>query len=119
MVKVMQEAWVNPQALAAVEVAYNVDTAELAQDAASLRKELVRIDKALEELKAEEMMTGRAQLAGMAAGASADLYNEMFTGIALRRKDSENRRGQISLALASSKEGRKKTSQQNISKAVQ
>ena len=119
MVKVMQEAWVNPQALAAVEVAYNVDTAELARDAASLRKELVRLDKALEELKAEEMMTGRAQLAGMTAGASADLYNEMFTGIALRRKDSENRRGQISIALASSKESRKKTSQQNISKAVQ
>ena len=119
MVKVMQEAWQNPKALAAVEVAYDVNTTELAQDATLLRKELVRLDKVLGELKAEEMMTGRAQLAGMAAGASADLYSEMFTDIALRRKDSENRRGQISMALASGKEGRKKASQQNTSKAIQ
>ena len=119
MVKVMQEAWKNPQALAAVEVAYNVNVADLIQDAASLRKELIRLDKAVEEMKHEEMMTVRAQMAGMAAGASADVYSELFADLAIRRKDNGNRRGQVSMALASSQADRKKTSHQTVSKAVQ
>ena len=119
MVKVMQEAWTNPQALAAVEVAYDVNLPEPIQDSASLRKELARLDKGLEELKQEETVAVRAQMAGMKAGASAEVYSELFADIALRRKDYGNRRGQVSMALANSKEDRKKTSKQNVSRAVQ
>ena len=70
-------------------------------------------------MKREEMMTVRAQMAGMDAGASADVYNELFADTAVRRKDNGNRRGQVSMALASSQMDRKKTSCQNVSKAVQ
>lgn len=119
MVKVMQKACQDTQALAAVEVAYNVDVVEMLQDPASLRKELARLDKALEELKLEETVAVRAQMAGMKAGASGDVYNEVFAGIAASRKDNEKERGLVSMALTSSKEDRKKTSQQNISHAVQ
>jgi hypothetical protein len=115
MVKVMQEACQDTQALAAVEVAYNVDVMEMLQDPASLRKEPARLDKALEELKLEETMAVRAQMAGIKAGASVDVCNEVFAGIAASRKDNERERGLVSMALVSSKEDRKKTSQQNIS----
>ena len=61
----------------------------------------------------------RAQMAGMDAEASADVYNELFADLAVRRKDTSNRRGQVSMALASSQTDRKKTSCQNVSKALQ
>jgi hypothetical protein len=119
MVKVMQKACQDTQALAAVEVAYSVDVVEMLQDPASLRKELARLDKALEELKLEETVAVRAQMAGMKAGASSDVYSEVFAGISASRKDNERERGLVNMALVSSKEDRKKTSQQNVSQAVQ
>ncbi len=119
VVKVVQEAYQNPHALAAVQVAYDANALELAQDTDSLRKELVQLDIALEALKREEMVAVRAQVAGMNAGASADVYNELFAGIALRRKDNKARQELVSIALASSKDDRKKSSQENISQAVQ
>lgn len=117
--KVIEVAYQDPKAIAAAPVVYLGNEASLPHDATELRQELTKLDNALEELKAENMLCVRAQIAGMKDGAPGDAYKEIFADIAARRKDIENRRGVVSLALTSSSGERKKTGQQRVSKAVQ
>ncbi len=63
------------------------------------RIEITRIDAALTQLAADETATVRAQIAGIQSGASANVYAEVFSDLAARRKDMENRRGELSKAL--------------------
>jgi len=118
-VQVMQKVWQEAEAIAAVEGAYENEASEMAQDPALLRKELKRLDKALDELKQEEMVTVRAQMAGMRAGASSEVYSEMFGDIAARRKDIEARRGMVNRSLVENAGERKKNEPNTVSKAVQ
>lgn len=118
-VRVMQEVWQKSEAISAVEVAYANEVLDTAQDPTSLRKELKRLDKELDELKKEEIVAVRAQMAGMRAGASSDVYAELFGDIAARRKDMEDRRGMVNRALAENVSERKQSGPQSVSKAVQ
>jgi site-specific DNA recombinase len=66
-----------------------------------LRQEKAAIDKALAALADDDILAVQAQMAGMRAGASPDAYAAVFTELAGRRKDLEDRRGQVSRLLAS------------------
>ena len=83
VLQAMRDAWQDPNALAAAQKAYeHCAPAPEAQDTLAT----LPILAALEELKAEEKATAQAQVAGIRAGATPDIYAAMFAGIAARRK---------------------------------
>ena len=63
--------------------------------AADPKRELAAIHKALEQLEAQQAATVQAQVAGIMAGASPNAYAEAFAALAARRKDLEQRRGEL------------------------
>jgi len=68
--------------------------------AGDLNQERAALDKALADLAADDLLAVQAQMAGMKAGASPDAYAAVFAELAGRRKDMEDRRGQVSRLLA-------------------
>ncbi len=98
VVKAITSAITHPEAIAAALAAYRQAKPLPTSNA---REELKALDKALEKLRTEEATTIQAQIAGMRAGASPDAYATVFADIALRRKDMENRRGELSRAISS------------------
>ncbi len=83
VLQAMRDAWQNPEALAAAQKAFEPSApAPAPQDTATAQAILA----ALEELKTEEIVTGQAQVAGIRAGASPDIYAAMFADIAGRRR---------------------------------
>lgn len=65
----------------------------------NLRQEKAALDKALSALAADDLLAVQAQMAGMKSGASPDAYAAVFAELAGRRKDLEDRRGQVSRLL--------------------
>ncbi len=94
----VQDAQQHPEAIEAALAVYKAGN-ELASDANDVRGELTDLDKTLVQLKEEEMAAVQAQIAGIRAGASPDLYAEIFADLAGRRKDIEDRRGVLSASL--------------------
>jgi site-specific DNA recombinase len=83
VLQAMRDAWQKPSALAAAQKAYEHSAPVSApQDTPAAQAVMA----ALEELKAEETATARAQIAGIRAGAAPDVYAAMFADIAARRK---------------------------------
>jgi hypothetical protein len=99
--KVVQQAWLKPEAIAAAEVVHIGETEPMSTDAVETRREFAALNKALDQLKKEEATAVQGQIAGIRAGASPDAYREIFADIAARRKDLENRRGELSRCVAS------------------
>ena len=99
-VKAVQEAWERPDAIAAALAIYQ--QAERQTPVADLRRELEKLDKALAQVKAEEVAAVQAQISGIMRGLSPDAYAEAFASIAARRKDMENRRGVLAASLSRS-----------------
>lgn len=96
------EAARDPQALADARRLY--DTRQRAAEpegGPDARRELAALGRALVDLAEEDILAVRAQMAGMRAGASPDAYAAVFGDLAARRKDMEDRRGRLSLALTS------------------
>lgn len=116
--KVVQQAWLKPEAIAAAEVVYLGETEPVSTDAEEARRELAALNKALDQLKKEEAAAVQGQIAGIRAGASPDAYREIFADIAARRKDLEDRRGRLSVALAEPKR-ENVDKQQRVKNAVQ
>jgi len=115
----LQEAWQKPEAIAAAQQQYLRAYRAPSDDMDTLRQELSGVDKALSDLKQEEMVLVRAQIAGLKAGAPAEAYNELFADLAARRKDLENRRGTLIRLLAGGQTERKVSREQQMSQAVQ
>ena len=83
VLQAMRDAWQDPNALAAAQKAYEqFAPAPTPRETAAAQPILA----ALEELKAEEIATAQAQVAGIRAGAAPDVYAAMFIEIAARRK---------------------------------
>lgn len=78
---------------------------EQARTGDDARRELAAIDRALKEIGQEETAAVTAQIAGIRAGASPDVYAEVFAGIAARRKDLEDRRGVVSKSVNAKPKG--------------
>ncbi|MGI4789617.1 MAG: recombinase family protein [Janthinobacterium lividum] len=100
--KALLDACARPKAVQAAITAYE---RSLMAPAASAdpRRELAQIDKAILQLATEEAATVQAQIAGIRAGASPDVYATVFADIAARRKDFEDRRGTLTISLRSKK----------------
>lgn len=88
----------RPESVAAALAAYARSQVAPAQPD-DPRRELAQVDKALVRLDAEEANAVQAQLAGMRAGASANVYAAVFADLAAQRKDLEDRRGVLSALL--------------------
>jgi hypothetical protein len=67
------------------------------------RKEIEVLDRALKELSEQEAATLSSQIQGVRAGADTSVYLTILADISARRKDLEDRRGQLSRALAETK----------------
>jgi site-specific DNA recombinase len=80
--------------------------------AGDLRQEKAALDKALADLAADDLIAVQAQMAGMKAGASPDAYAAVFAELAGRRKDLEDRRGQMSRLLIREKNNDEKNAEQ-------
>lgn len=117
-IRAIREAWQKPEAIAAAQAEYLPVNIDLPDDADVRRQELARLKRALVDLKQEETQAVRAQLAGMSAGASPDVYNELFSDIAARRKDLENHRGLLASSLTETKQEQAAGHQQRVSDAV-
>ena len=70
--------------------------------AAGTRAELAALNQALAELAQEDLLAVQAQIAGMKSGASPAAYGAVFAELAARRKDMEDRRGQLTRQQAQS-----------------
>ena len=95
--KAIQIAAGSPEALDAAERAYLAPKTSCTADAA--RKELTALDLALSDLTLEERALVTAQVAGIRAGAPPDVYASAFADLALKRKDMEDRRGQLTARI--------------------
>lgn len=95
----IQNAWQHPDALTAALAVYKQGN-EVSGNTDKLRDELTALDKALAQIKEEGIAAVQAQMAGMRAGASPDLYAEVFAQLAGQRKDLEDRRGMLSASLS-------------------
>jgi DNA invertase Pin-like site-specific DNA recombinase len=118
-ISVLNHAWSCPESIAMAEVVYLGDAALISSDTDDIRKELRSLDAALDRLKQEEAAAIQAQIAGIRAGASPDAYREIFADIASRRKDLEDRRGVLSVALSGSRAERQANKQSRTKTAVQ
>lgn len=95
----VQDAWQHPEALASALAVYKQGN-QVTGNTDALRGELAALDEALSQIKEEEMAAVQAQIAGIRAGASPDLYAEVFAQLAGRRKDMEDRRGTLTTSLS-------------------
>lgn len=102
----VEDACTRPEAIAAAVAAY-AGSQEKGLDATEVRHELNSIDRMLKELADQEAATVAAQVRGIMAGASADAYAVFFADIAAKRKDLEDRRGQLTTRLNMRRLGRK------------
>jgi len=96
------DACTRPEAVQAALAAYS-RTQAASPSAADPRRELAQIDKALMQIADEEAASVQAQIAGIRAGASPDVYAAVFADIAARRKDMEDRRGVLTTLLRPAK----------------
>jgi len=65
-----------------------------------VRHELAALDKALTDLAQEDLLAARGHMDGLRLNASPTAYATIFADLAARRKDLENRRGQLARRLA-------------------
>lgn len=93
----LQGLWLHPQALRKALNAYRAPRVVASADP---RRELTDIDRVLKQLEGEEAATVQAQIAGIQAGASPHAYTAVFADLAARRKDLENRRGELATLAA-------------------
>jgi site-specific DNA recombinase len=98
LIKAVKGAVERPEAIAEAIALYRQKEPPVGKDA---RTELARLTRAVEQLRTEESAAVQAQIAGMRSGASPDAYAAVFADIAARRKDLENRRGELNRCLAS------------------
>jgi hypothetical protein len=97
----VKDAWQHPEALSAALAVYKAGN-QVTGNTESQRAELAALDQSLQQLKDEEMVAIQAQIAGIRAGASPDLYAEVFAQLAGRHKDMEDRRRILSSSLSRS-----------------
>ena len=81
----------RPEALAAALAAYQKKL-PAETPAPEARRELARLDKALEALAGEQAATVQAQISGIMQGAPVDAYAAAFADLAARRKTIEGQR---------------------------
>ncbi len=106
VVAAILDAAQRPHALAEALRAYR---AKLPAEAPALdaRQEMKRLDAALSELAANDLLAVQAQMAGMKSGASPDAYAAVFADLAAQRKDLEDRRGILARQVRAETEGNK------------
>ncbi len=92
VVRAIMDAVERPDVVRAARQAYKEPISRTELDP---RAELVRLDDVLRELDDQEQALIRAQVAGIRAGASPNAYAAAFADLAGRRKDFEDRRGQL------------------------
>ncbi len=92
LVRAITSAIEHPAAVQEALSAYRASLTFEQEDAASEQRDL---ERALEQLRTEEAAAIRAQIAGIRSGASPEAYAAVFADIAARRKDVENRLGEI------------------------
>ncbi len=93
------QAATDPEVIQGQLAALAPDPEEGKRSSASIRREVIRVDKALQDLTAQEAATVQAQIAGIIAGASPSAYSGAFADIAAKRKDLEDRRGTLQQSL--------------------
>ena len=118
-IRVVQEAWMNPEALSRAEIVYMGDAPVKLIGESETKRELAALTKALAELKVEETAAVQGQIAGIRAGASPDAYRDIFAEIAARRKDLEDRHGRLSVAQGSITRDQTNNAKQRAQSAVQ
>ena len=99
VIAALLDACERPEAIRAAAALYARAQAPVISPAADPRRELGQVDKALAQIAAEEMNAVQAQLAGMRAGASPNVYAAVFADIAAQRKDLEDRRGVLAAQI--------------------
>ncbi len=103
VVRAFLSAAQEPEALEDARREYRRRAATPGQDAGEPRREIAALDRALALMRDEEAAAVQGQMAGIRAGASPDAYAAVFADIAARRKDAEDRRGQVSRLTTSGK----------------
>ena len=85
-----------------------------AAPAADPRREMLQIEKALTQLGEEEAASVQAQIAGIRAGASPEVYAAVFADVAARRKDLEDRRGVLAAKVRRTSPSRASLPQEDV-----
>jgi DNA invertase Pin-like site-specific DNA recombinase len=101
VVLALQTAVQRPDIIQAALRAYRTQLA-VARKPEDADRKLAEIDRQLEAIGAEEARTVQAQIAGMAAGASPDVYAAIFKEIAARRKKFEQQRADLAQRVKAS-----------------
>lgn len=99
--KSILDATQKPEAIEAAIAAY-ITTMRISperEQPTDLQREKDALDRALSSLDDEESAAVQAQIEGIRSGLRPDTYNGVFADLAARRKDLENRRGEIARAL--------------------
>ncbi|BDI32562.1 hypothetical protein CCAX7_46130 [Capsulimonas corticalis] len=98
VISALEDACLRPAMVAALVAEYNqMSPATLDGDA--IRRQLTALDRALKEIGQEEAAAVQAQIAGIRAGASPDVYQAVFAEIAARRQDLEKQRGVLAKSV--------------------
>lgn len=99
----VSDAVTNPEAVRAQLDVFNQPND---RQEAETRQEIRAIEQVLDEIANDEAAAVQAQIAGIRAGASPDTYAAVFADLSGRRKDLENRRGDLARSLKRSKPAR-------------
>lgn len=99
-VRALSEASEKPEAVAGAVAAHQQAQPESAATVAKMRGELAELDAVLRQIAEEETAAVQAQIAGLRAGASPEAYAKVFAVIAMRRKETQERRDVLAQAIA-------------------